>query len=192
MKLKKDSRQHHFCPFTDNIPYTNEQQSHHKVSTHPRSSPSFCQILSMILISCRVNMSCRRSDQIIKKKLIILLSIPYNKTKIQFFVWLYLTYFSRANTFGAVNAWSRPHSALILAFPAFSFSHFFSFRFFWAHAQSNRSAAHVLETILIYCGCTSYPDKVNTEDLRLSLCRGTQSTLWMCEWSCQPNNITNK
>lgn len=92
------------------------------------------------------------------------LSIPYNKTKIQFFVWLYLTYFSRANKFGAVNAWSRPHSALILAFPAFSFSHFFSFRFFWAHAQSNRSAAHVLETILIYCGCTSYPDKVNTED----------------------------
>ena len=115
MKLKKDARQHHFCPFTDNIPYTNEQESRHKVSTHPRSSPSFCQILSMILISCRVNMSCRRSDQIIKKKTHYTLSIPYNKTKIQFFVWLYLTYFSRTNKLGTVDAWSRPllHSYLL-------------------------------------------------------------------------------
>ena len=32
MKLKRDARQHHFCPFTDNIPYIYEQESHHKVS----------------------------------------------------------------------------------------------------------------------------------------------------------------
>lgn len=124
MKLKKGARQHHFCPFTDNIPYTYEQESHHKVSTHPRSSPSFCQILSMILISCRVNMSCRRSDQIIFfKKTHYTLSIPYNKTKIQFFVWLYLTYFSRANKLGAVNAWYRPllHSYWLLSFFFLSF-----------------------------------------------------------------------
>lgn len=53
--------------------------------------------------------------KLLKKKTHYTLSIPYNKTKIQFFVWLYLTYFSRTNKLGTVDAWSRPllHSYLL-------------------------------------------------------------------------------
>lgn len=39
------------------------------IKTDPKSRPSFCQILSMILISCKVSMSWRRSVEITEEQL---------------------------------------------------------------------------------------------------------------------------
>ena len=140
-------KEHHFCPsqITFHIQMSKKVLIKFQLTQDPvlhfaRSCPWFWSAAeSTCLVEDLIKLFTKNS--------LYTWSIPYNKTKIQFFVWIYRTYFSRANKLGAVNAWSRPPSALIFAFLAFTFSHFFSFRFFWTHAQRSRSAAHVLGMI---------------------------------------------